>query len=43
MKHRILVESPGEGQGSTFKVQLPLKTRGAGPSGGEETERKGVV
>jgi len=30
---RILVESPGEGQGSTFKVQLPLKRRGAGHSG----------
>jgi len=40
---RILVESPGEGQGSTFKVQLPLKRRGAGPSGGEETKRKGVA
>ena len=42
---RILVESPGEGQGSTFKVQLPLKRRGAGHSGegGEETKRKGVA
>jgi signal transduction histidine kinase len=40
---RILVESPGEGQGSTFKVQLPLKRRGAGPSGGEETKHKGVA
>jgi len=40
---RILVESPGEGQGSTFKVQLPLKRRGAGPCGGEETKRKGVA
>jgi signal transduction histidine kinase len=40
---RILVESPGEGQGSTFKVQLPLKKRGAGPSGGEETKRNGVA
>ena len=33
---RILAESPGEGQGSTFKVLLPLKRRGAGPSGQEE-------
>jgi signal transduction histidine kinase len=40
---RILVESPGEGRGSTFKVQLPLKRRGAGPCGGEETKRKGVA
>ena len=40
---RILVESPGEGQGSTFKVQLPLKRRGAGPCGGEETKRKDVA
>ena len=40
---RILVESPGEGQGSTFKVQLPLKRRGAGPSGGEETKHTGVA
>ena len=40
---RILVESPGEGQGSTFKVQLPLKVRGAGPSAREETKRKGVA
>jgi len=42
---RILVESPGEGQGSTFKVQLPLKGRGAGGpvAGGEETKRKGVA
>jgi signal transduction histidine kinase len=40
---RILVESPGEGRGSTFKVQLPLKRRGAGPSGGEETKHKGVA
>jgi len=40
---RILVESPGEGQGSTFKVQLPLKKRGAGPCGGEETKHKGVA
>lgn len=40
---RILVESPGEGQGSTFKVQLPLKKRRAGPCGGEETKHKGVA
>ena len=40
---RIWAESPGEGQGSTFKVQLPLKGRGAGPCGGEETKRKDVA
>jgi signal transduction histidine kinase len=40
---RIFVESPGEGQGSTFKVQLPLKKRGARSSAGEATKRKGVA
>jgi two-component system sensor histidine kinase/response regulator len=40
---RIWAESPGEGQGSTFKLQLPLKKRGAGPSGGEESKHRGVA
>ena len=42
---RIWAESPGEGQGSTFKVQLPLKGRGAGPcgGGGEEAQRRRVT
>ena len=39
----IWAESPGEGQGSTFKLQLPLKGRGAGPCGGEEMKRKDVA